>query len=155
MADVRLSDPVTNFRFTVDCIYTRAGFSKISGIKEESDVIEYREGTDSAYLQKFPGMRKYPEMTFERGLTREARGLLDWRNYVIKGVLGYRAQVQIAVNTAPGIVARRVSLPRSWPSALEMSDLDAKASEVAIESMTLQHEGLPDTARSPSIFDNI
>jgi len=155
MADVRLSDPATNFRFQVDCIFTRAGFSKISGIKEESDVIEYREGTDSAYLQKFPGMRKYPEMTFERGMTREARGLLDWRKWVIKEIVGYKVQTQVVVNTAPGVVVRRVTLPSSWPSALEMSDLDAKASEIAIESMTLQHEGLPDAANSPSIFDNL
>lgn len=155
MADARISDPVANFRFQVDCIYTRAGFSKISGIKEESEIIEYREGTDSAFLQKYPGMRKYPEMTFERGVTTEARGLIDWRKSVILEEQGFRANVQIAVQTGPGIVARRVSLPRSWPSALEISDLDAKASEVSIESMTLQHEGLPDKSINPSIFDNV
>ncbi len=155
MADTKLSDPVANFRFEVDCVLTRAGFSKISGIKEESDIIEYREGTDNTFLQKLPGLRKYPEMTFERGLTREARGMIDWRNAVIKERQGFRSRVRITVNTAPGVVARSVTLPRAWPSSLEISDLDAKASEVAIESMTLQHEGLEDQANSPSIFDNL
>jgi phage tail-like protein len=151
MAETRLSDPVTNFRFQVTSSRCRAGFSKISGIKEESDVIEYREGTDSAYLQKFPGMRKYPEMTFERGLTRESMALVEWRRAVIREQ-AYKERLEINVQTAPGLTARTVLLPKSWPSALEIADLDAKASEVAIESMTLQHEGLSDKAALPSIF---
>jgi len=151
-ASLRLSDPVANFRFLVTSIWARAGFSKVSGIKEESDVIEYREGNESAFLQKYPGLRKYPEMTFERGLTTEAKGLIQWRNAVIK-CQGYKTMVSVKVQTCPGIVARTVSLPASWPSALELTDLDAKASEIAIESMTLQHEGMPDTSSiGASIF---
>lgn len=151
-ATMRLSDPVANFRFIVTCLWMRAGFSKVSGIKEESDVIEYREGNESAFLQKYPGLRKYPEMTFERGLTTEAKGLIQWRNAVIKCQQGYKSIVTLVVQTCPGTVARSISLPNSWPSALEISDLDAKASEIAVESMTIQHEGMPDLYGTPSIF---
>ena len=151
MAETRLSDPVTNFRFQVTSSRCRAGFSKISGIKEESDVIEYREGTDSAYLQKFPGMRKYPEMSFERGLTREGMAMVEWRRAVIREQ-AYKERLEVSIQTAPGVIARSVILPKSWPSALEISDLDAKASEIAVESMTIQHEGPFDTSSNPSIF---
>lgn len=155
MAETRLSDPVTNFRFVVVSTKCRAGFSKVTGMREENDVIEYREGTDSGFLQKYPGMRKYPEMTFERGLTREAKALIQWRNSVMKGQ-NYKDRLEIDVQTCAGLpspnnIARRVVLPASWPSALEISDMDAKASEVAIESMTIQHEGASDIGY-PSIF---
>lgn len=151
-ASLRLSDPVTNFRFVVTSVWARAGFSKVSGLKEENDVIEYREGNESAFLQKYPGLRKFPEVSMERGLTTEAKGLVDWRNAVIR-CQGYKTVLTVTVQTCPGTVARIVSLPSSWPSALEISDLDAKASEIAIESMTIQHEGIPDIAATgASIF---
>ena len=151
MAETRLSDPVTNFRFVVVSSRCRAGFSKVTGMKEESDVIEYREGTDSAFLQKYPGMRKYPEMTFERGLTREAMALVQWRRDVIREQ-NYKDRMEVNIQTCPGTIARTVLLPKSWPSGLEISDMDAKASEIAIESMTIQHEGMPDKSPFPSIF---
>jgi len=153
-ASLRASDPVANFRFQVNCQrYFRAGFSKVSGIKEENDVMEYREGNEPSYLQKYPGLRKYPEMTFERGLTTEAKGMIEWRNATIRCTPGYKTLVSISVQTCPGLQARSISLPASWPSSLEISDLDAKASEIAIESMTLQHEGLSDRSPTPSIFN--
>jgi phage tail-like protein len=152
MAEARLTDPVANFRFLVVSPRCRAGFSKVGGIKEESDVIEYREGNQSAFLEKFPGLRKYPEMTFERGLTTESKALIEWRNAVIR-CQAYKDAVSIQVQSCPGTLARSVNLPKSWPSALEISDLDAKASEIAIETMTLQHEGQPDfSALGASIF---
>lgn len=151
--ETRITDPVTNFRFIVNSSqWARAGFSKVSGLKEESDVIEYREGIDPAYLQKFPGLRKFPEVTFERGLTRECKGLIQWRNAVIQCRPGYKSFVTVDVQTCPGVAARTINLPAAWPSALEISDLDAKASEIAIETMTLQHEAFTDKAVNASIF---
>src|SRR3990170_231898 len=123
MAETRLSDPVTNFRFVVNSTRCRAGFSKVTGMREESDIIEYREGSDSAYLKKYPGMRKYPEMTFERGLTTEGMEMVLWRNLVIKG-FGYKEDISVDIQTCPGLVARTVEIPQAWPSALEISDMD-------------------------------
>jgi len=154
MAETRLSDPVANFRFIVVSTRCRAGFSKVTGMKEESEVIEYREGTDSAFLQKYPGMRKYPEATFERGLTQEAMALVEWRNAVIRGK-NYKDRIQVDIQTCPGTMARSVVFPKSWPSGLEISDMDAKASEIAIETMTIQHEGNEDLAVIPTIFKNV
>jgi phage tail-like protein len=150
MAETRLSDPVTNFRFIVVSTRCRAGFSKVTGMREENDVVEYREGTDSSFVQKFPGLRKYPEMTFERGLTTEAKALIQWRNQVMKGV-GYKDRLEVDIQTCPGTVARRVVMLQSWPSGLEISDVDAKSSEIAVESMTIQHEGASDKGL-PSMF---
>jgi len=156
MPETRLTDPVANFRFVVTCFWTRAGFSKVTGLKEESDVIEYREGNQSAFLEKYPGLRKYPEMTFERGLTQEGAGMIQWRNAVIKCLPNYKTDLAVVIQTCPGRPARNISIPKAWPSSLEIADLDAKASEIAIESMTLQHEGLPDySATGASIFRTI
>ncbi len=145
MADARVSDPAVTFRFRVICpkLVAPAGFSKVSGLRDESEVIEYREGSDQNLAKrKYPGMREFPALVFSKGATRDASSLLTWRKLVLSGPgAAYRAPVFIGVNDALGAVVRSYSVDSAWPSSLEIADLDAMSSEVAIESMELQHEG--------------
>ena len=144
MADARVADPATAFRFVVNSTKLRGpvGFSKISGIKEENEVMEYREGSDRQLaVRKIPGLRTYPEVTFEKGLTRQGLDLVNWRRDVLRGAQGFRAPVSVSVQDCTGVVARTAQMEQSWPSSLEMSDLDGSSSEVAVETMTIVHEG--------------
>lgn len=144
MADARVADPATAFRFQVNSTKLRgpAGFSKISGIKEENEVMEYREGSDKQLaVRKIPGLRTYPEVTFEKGLTRQGLDLVNWRKDVLRGAEGFRASVLVTVQDCTGNAARSAQMERGWPSSLEMSDLDGSSSEVAVETMTIVHEG--------------
>jgi phage tail-like protein len=148
MAEARLRDPATAYRFqvTIGGRETDAGFSKVSGLRDESEVIDYREGTDEIVKRKIPGLRTFPALVMERGTSAGLDDLVAWRNEAIQCVEGFRTTVTIEIRNCDGERAREVIVSRAWPSALELSDLDALASEVNIEMMELQHEGVIQTA---------
>lgn len=139
MAEARVLDPAVAFRFEVQARGANLGFSKVSGLREESEVIEYREGTDPIQVRKIPGLRTFPALVFERGIG-PGRELIAWRDDVI-GCREFRETVTVTIKNCDGTTARVLTFEKAWPSALEMSDLDASASEVAIEMLELAHEG--------------
>jgi phage tail-like protein len=60
---------------------------------------------------------------------------------------GFRKEVTIEVydkgfDTTEGKSARTYKLRASWPSEMSIADLNAEASEILIETLVLQHEGL-------------
>jgi phage tail-like protein len=141
MAEAKVHDPAVAFQFEVQARGANVGFSKVSGLREENEVIEYREGTDPTTVRKIPGLRSYPALVFERGMTAQGTELLAWREDVIACGEGFRATVNILIKNCDGSPARTVTFEQAWPNALELSDLDASASEVSIETMELMHEG--------------
>lgn len=143
MAEARLRDPATGFRFEVRIASRQAsvGFTKVSGLRDESEVIDYREGTDFLVKRKIPGLRTFPALVMERGNTATRDDLVSWRDEAIACREPFRDTVDIEIKNCDGGSARIVTVQRAWPSALELSDLDALASEVNIELMELQHEG--------------
>ncbi len=153
MPEAKVHDPAVSFRFEVQARGANLGFSKVSGLRDESEVIDYREGTDPIVVRKIPGLRTFPTLVFERGMTAQGTELRQWRDDVIAAVgpdgAGFRAQATVLIKNCDGTPARTVTFENAWPSALELSDLDAAASEVNIESMELAHEGRAD---SISIF---
>ena len=146
MAEARLRDVATAFRFLVSIggRQTDVGFSKVSGLRDESEVIDYREGTDQLVKRKLPGLRTFPALVMERGASAGLDDLVAWRDEAIACEIPFRQTVVIEIRNCDETVARSVTVQRAWPSALELSDLDALASEVNIELMELQHEGIQD-----------
>jgi len=165
-------DPVRSFKFHVTIMGTNAeiGFQKVSGLKESSDVVEYREGNMMVHKRKLPGLTNYEPITLTRGAAPGvvAAQLFDWRAYVARfmdgavGVgglsslgdgrpssdpagTGFRRIVAIEVfdKGEPNQKSvREWRVEKAWPSELSVSDLNAEASEVLIDSLVLQHEGL-------------
>jgi phage tail-like protein len=146
MAEAKVHDPAVAFRFEVQARGANLGFSKVSGLRDESDVIEYREGTDPIVHRKIPGLRNFPALVFERGMTAQGLELTQWRDDVIACADGFRATATVLIKNCDGTPARTVSFEQAWPNSLELSDLDAGASEVNIETMELAHEGRVDSS---------
>lgn len=148
MPESRVHDPAVAFRFQVTARQgdVEAGFSKVSGLRDESEVIEYREGTDDLVKTKIPGIRTFPALVLERGMMADAQGLINWRRDTIlclrDGLAGaFRSDTRISVHDCSGASARVAIFQNAWPNALQLSDLDGGASEVNIESVELAHEG--------------
>ena len=60
MAAGERNDPYAQFNFIVELDGLEvAGFTEVSGLATESDVIEYREGSEEATVRKLPGLRKW------------------------------------------------------------------------------------------------
>jgi phage tail-like protein len=134
-------DPYRNFRFVVDIDGNRAGFTSVSGLAAEAEVIEYREGWDGlTSTRKLPGRVKYPNVTLRRGVTTD-RFLWDWWKMILAGTVE-RRNVGIILLDDDRNEVLRWSLNEAWIVKIEVSDLDAEGNEVAIESIELAHEGL-------------
>ena len=84
-------DPYAQYNFLLEIDGTSvAGFTEVGGLSFEQDIIEYREGADTAAMRKLPGLRKYGNVTLKRGYTHN-RELWDWRKTTIDGVTERKA----------------------------------------------------------------
>lgn len=136
----RRVDPYGAFRFLVEIDgIVAAGFSECSGLTAEIDIIEYREGGDPTTARKIPGLRKYTSIVLKRGLTND-KSLWNWFKNVLDGNV-QRANGSIVLLDASGNEVARWNFHNGWPSKWEGPTLNAKANEVAIETLEISHEG--------------
>jgi phage tail-like protein len=56
----------------------------VSGLESETEVIEYRTGSESNALRKLPGLTKHANVVLRRGVTQDAE-LWNWRKTVEGG----------------------------------------------------------------------
>jgi phage tail-like protein len=137
--------PYASYRFQVTIddndIKIVAGFSECSGLTMDNDVIEYRAGTNQPHVQKIPGLRKFTNIVLKRGLTKDIT-LYKWRKMVIDSDKPYRLTGSISLLGEDGKEALTWSFTKAWPSKLEGPSLNAKNSEVAVETLELVVETL-------------
>jgi phage tail-like protein len=142
--------PIPKFHFLVQWGKDfRIGFTEVSGLDFETEVIEYREGSSKAYSKlKIPGMQKYNNVTLKRGTFEgDYDFYLEWRKtyYFQEGNQTgsrFRRNVEIMLLNENHDPIITWTLLNAWPSKVQSTDLKADASEVAIETMELVHEGL-------------
>jgi phage tail-like protein len=127
-----------NFRVEIDGIVV-AVFSKCRGLSSETEVVEYREGGDQR-IRKLPGITKFSNITLKRGITQD-RTLWEWRQTVVNGRVERRNGSVILLDTAHSEVARW-NFFDAWPAKWEGPDLDARSSDVCIETLELAPRGL-------------
>ena len=129
------NDPYAQFNFLVELEgLTVAGFTEVSGITAESDIIEYREGSDPARVRKLPALYKFGNITLKRELW-------EWRKTTLDGVTLRRngAVVLLDEARAPRL---RWEFFEAWISKYEGPALNATANEAAIESLELAVESV-------------
>lgn len=141
MAASNRNDPYKAFNFLVEVDGIQsAGFTECTGLSTETDVIEYREGSDRGGIRKIPGLAKFSNIVLKRGLTRN-RDLWNWRKVIIDGGIDRRSGAIIVLGDDHAPVAR-FRFRDGWPSKWEGPKFNAKSSEVAIETLEIAHEGL-------------
>ena len=138
----RDDDPYANFNFIVEIDSVDvAGFSEVSGIGSETEVIEYRTGdARTASPRKLPGLHSFGDVTLKRGITN-SDALWDWRKAVTDGNVERRAASVILLDEARQPV-KRWNLFEAWPSKYIVGDLRATGNEVAIETLVIVCERL-------------
>ena len=129
--------PLPKFHFEVDWGGTRIGFTEVSGLTVETEVIEYREGISPEYSKvKMPGMQKYGNITLKRGTFNSDNEYYEWWNSVKLNTIERRDIIIKLLNEEHEPVM-------AWTiSKVQSSDLKADGNEVAIETIELVHEGL-------------
>lgn len=134
--------PLVKFHFQVEWGGTKIGFTEVSGLDIESEVVEYREGSSPEYSKiKMPGMQKYSNITLKRGTFKSDNEYFKWWNTVKLNTIE-RRDVTISLLNEEHQPVITWKVKNAWPSKIQSTDLKADGNEVAIESMELVHEGL-------------
>jgi phage tail-like protein len=133
------NDPYAQYNFILEIEgTTAAGFAEVGGLSMEQDIIEYREGSDTATVRKLPGLRKYGNISLKRGYTQN-RELWEWRKTTIDG-LTERKSGAVILRDEAGEPALRWEFREGWVSKYEGPALKATANEAAMESIEVAVE---------------
>lgn len=133
---------LTKFHFQAEWGGARIGFTEISGLDVETEVIEYREGSSPEYnKQKYPGMQKFSNITMKRGVMQSDNDFFAWWNTVALNTVERRDVTISLLNEAhePVMVWK---VKNAWPVKITSTDLKADGNEIAIETVELAHDGL-------------
>lgn len=138
-----IEGPYTNFRFLVEIDgIVQASFSEAVMMDSETEVIEYREGNEPnpATPRKLPGITRYGNLVLRWGVTSSTE-LHDWFVEITGGAAKSRNMSVILLNNKREEAARW-NFKNAWPSKYNAPDLNALGNDIAIEELTIVHEGM-------------
>src|SRR5262245_6308674 len=134
--------PLPVFHFTVQWGGTRIGFSEVTGLTQENQVIEYRDGSFPEYSTvKMPGMRKFNNVVMKRGVIKSDNDFFRWLSSIKLNQAERRDLIISLLNEKHEPVMTWIA-HNAFPVKLEGPQLKASGNEVAIESIEVAHEGL-------------
>jgi phage tail-like protein len=123
---------------------TIAQFKEASGLGTEVSVIEQIENKPGGIpvTLKLPGIAKWSDITLKRGISDDP-GWWKWIKEVQDGKIdGARAEASIVLYSYERGEKMRFNLIACWPSKVTLSALQAGGTEIAMEEVTLVHQGL-------------
>lgn len=135
--------PIPVFHYKVSWNNQDIGFSDVSGLTQETQPIEYRDGLMSGNTVplKRPGLKKVNNITLKRGIVEQNNDLFNWFNN--NGAPNVeRRDITISLLNDEGNPVMVWNISQAWPIKLEGPGLKATGNEVAIESIELVHEGI-------------
>jgi phage tail-like protein len=118
-------------------------FREVTNLGSENAVVEDKSrGPDGKYIiKKIPGTLKWNDITLKQGIT-DNMDMWKWRKLVEEGkVSEARANGSIVMYDTAGQAVARWDLVNCWPSKLSGPAGKADGNEVAVQEMTLAHEG--------------
>jgi phage tail-like protein len=143
MAEQQREYPLPAFHFRVECGNERIGFTEVTGLVQECQAIEYRDGNSSEFSSiKMPGLRKFNNITLKRGMMKDDKGFPQWFTTVSKLHNVERRDLVISLLNEEHKPVMVWNVTRAFPVKVEGPALKATGNEVAIESIELAHEGL-------------
>lgn len=134
--------PIPVFHFTVQWGGNNVGFSEVSGLTQEVQVIEYREGSSPDYgPAKMPGLHKVNNITLKRGISKGDNDFFKFLTTISLNTVERRDITIMLLNEKhePVMVWKVL---QAWPVKVEGPSLKSTGNEVAVESIELAHEGL-------------
>jgi phage tail-like protein len=147
--DPRRFDPYRHLKFRVkwDGHYI-VGVTRISGLRRTIEVVAHREGGDPNVSRPSPGRISFEPITLQRGITHDS-SFEDWANLVSDlgpalepGPTTFRKDIVIELYNKAGQIVLAFKVHRCWVSEWQpLSALDTNTAQIALQSITLQHEG--------------
>lgn len=134
--------PLPVFHFRVEWGGNSVGFSEVSGLTQENQAIEYRDGSFPEYSSiKMPGLRKFNNITLKRGIFKSDNDFFNWINTTKLNQVERRTlTIKLLNEEHQPVMVWKVH--NAFPVKIEGPGLKATGNEVAIESIEIAHEGL-------------
>ena len=134
--------PMITCHFQVEWGGTRTGFTEVSGLTIEREVVEYREGNSPEYKTiKMPGLEKCHTIVLKRGIMAGDHDFYNWMNTINLNTVE-RRDVTISLLNESHEPVMTWKVKNAWPIKVEGPLLKSDGSEVAIETLELAHEGI-------------
>jgi phage tail-like protein len=134
--------PLVKFAFKVMWDGTEIIFQEVSGLAAETTPIEYRGGSSKVYSAvKMPGLLKYGNVTFKKGIFKGDAALWDKFNALKMNTIK-RVTIVINLLDESAGVAMTWTLHNAFPIKITGTEMKSETNEVAIESIDVAHEGL-------------
>ena len=138
-------DPLIGAHFALEVQgVVSAFFSQASGFNNSSEVVTHQavDAAGKSVVQKIPGDLTWDDITLNRGITDDL-ALWDWRQQVIDGdVVGARKDGSVIMYNQASQEMARFNFRNGWPSGWKGPDVSSEDQSVAIEEITIAHEGL-------------
>ena len=134
--------PLPKFHFQVEWGGAKIGFTEVSGLDVEREVIEYRDGSSKEYSKlKQPGLTKYSNITLKRGSFAADNDFYNWWSSIkLDSVERRDITISLLNEEHEPVITWKVK--NAWPSKITPTDLKSDDNSIAIESMEMVHEGL-------------
>ena len=133
-------DPYGAFLFRMEIGgMLQAGFSEISGLNMKTEVETLWEGGINDFPHKLPKISSFGDIILKRGLF--SPDLFNWHYHVTQGTVK-RKNATIKLLDESGNTRMRWNLFKAFPIAWEGPAFNAESKTIAMESLTLVHEGI-------------
>mgnify|MGYP001061477686 CR=1 FL=1 len=132
--EMATSYPIPSYRYTVDFGGEAIAFSEVSGLEIGVETIVYKDGLG---IKRMPGQPNDIKLTMKRGVVKAASQLYDWLNSISLNTVD-KKDITISLTDESGetpLVIWKVF--NAFPTKLSAPSFDAKANDVAIESLEL------------------
>ena len=134
--------PAYRFYVQIDNV-THAVFTELTGLQIETEVMEYAEGGNNAFVHRLPGRTKVGNITLKRGMTA-SNELFKWYIDIAYGktVPVPRRHVSVIMYDTAGKEVMRWSFNNAYPVKWVGPQLNAGGTNTAVETLELTHDGL-------------
>jgi phage tail-like protein len=140
-------DPLPAFNFVVELIgddgqsRAVAGFTECTGLDSTLEIAEYQAGGVNDRVYKFPSRFTFSNISLKQGVSLDLAMLREWHGHLLSGQTDRRDGL-IKLRDEQGNEVLAWKFERGLPAKWEGPALNAKQSEVSIETLEIAHEHL-------------
>ncbi len=113
-------------------------FKKVGGLSSEIETIAYKEGGENLFTHRLPSRVSYNNLVLERGLMVGSPLGIGF-NAAMSAMQFNPGNVLVALLNDQGLPAAAWLFWKAYPVKWSVSDLDADANAVAVETMELAY----------------
>ena len=143
MAAAQKPRPTNHFRLQVGGKEAAGQFREVSGLDAENEIVEQKEVDANGLprILKVPGGMKWSNIELKRGVDVD-KGLWDWRHQVeTGGPDSARTDCTLELLDYDGSAIATYSITQAWPVKYTGVSMNAGSNEIAVEGITICHEG--------------